>query len=75
MGQNTFRLPLKDDTVVYEMQLTLYRHSATGNGCDEILYCASACSCETEHVVVGCKGCRSFPLDYSGAILTEDYEY
>ena len=61
MGQKRFRWPLKDDTVVYELQLTLYRRSATSNGCDEILYCgcdeilycASACSCETKHVVVG----------------------
>ena len=67
MGQNRFRWPLKDDTAVYELQLTLYRHSATSNGCDEILYGASAYSCETEHVVSS-KGCRSFPLAYSGAI-------
>ena len=64
MGQNRFRWPLKDDTAVYELQLTLYRHSATSNGCDEI----------PEHVVMSSKGCRSFPLAYFGAILTEDYE-
>ena len=54
VGQNRFRWPLKDDTAVYELQLTLCRRSATSNGCDEILY--------------GSKGCRSFPLAYSGAI-------
>ena len=68
VGQNRLRWPLKDDTVVYELQLTLCRHSATSNGCDERIYGASACNCETKHVVVGFKGCRSFPLAYSGAI-------
>ena len=74
VGQNRFQWPLKDDTAVYELELTLCRHSAMSNICDGILYCVSACSCETEHVV-GSKGCRSFPLAYSGAILTEDYEH
>ena len=68
MGQNRFRWPLKDDTAVYELQLTLCRPSATSNGCNERLYGDSACNCETEHVVVGSKGCRPFPLAYSGAI-------
>ena len=68
VGQNRFRWPLKEDTAVYELQLTLCRPSATSNGCDERLCGVSACSCETEHVVVGSKGCRSFPLAYSGAI-------
>ena len=68
MGQNRFRWSLKDDTVEYELQLTLYRHSATSNGFDERLCGANACNCETEHVVVGSKGSRSFPLAYSGAI-------
>ena len=66
--QNRFRWPMKDDTAVYELPLTLCRHSATSNGCDERLFSARACSCETEHVVMGSKGCRSFPLAYSVAI-------
>ena len=74
VGQNRFRWPLKDDTAVYELELTLCKHSAMSDRCDGILCCASVCSCETEHVV-GSKGCRSFPLTYSGAILTEDYEH
>ena len=57
MGQNRFLWPLKDDTAVYELQVTLCRHSATSNGCDEILYGASACNCKTEHVFVSSKGC------------------
>ena len=61
-------LKMKDETAVYELKLTLCRHSATINGCDERIYGASACNCETEHVVVGSKGCRLFPLAYSGAI-------
>ena len=62
-------MSLKDDTAVHELQLTLCRHSATSNVCDESFYGDSACNCETEHVVVGFKGCRSFPLAYSGAIF------
>ena len=58
VGQNRFLWPLKDDTAEYELQLILCRHIATSNGCDERLYGASACNCETEHVVVGSKGCR-----------------
>ena len=41
VGQSRFRWPLKDDTAVYELALTLCMHSPTSNGCDEILYCAS----------------------------------
>ena len=58
----------------YELQLTLCRHSVTSNGYDERLCCASACNCETEHVVMGSKGCRSFPLAYSGA-TDRNYEH
>ena len=53
MGKNRFRWPLKDDTAVYELQLTLCRHIAMSNGCDEILYGASARNCETEHIKHG----------------------
>ena len=53
-GTEQVRWPLKDDTAVYELQLTLCRHSATSNGCDERFYGTSACNCET--------------LAYSGAI-------
>ena len=57
VGQNGFRWPLKDDTAVYKLQLTICRLSATSNGCDESLYGASACNLETAHVVVSSKGC------------------
>ena len=73
MGQNRFRWPLKDDIAEYELQLTLSRHSAS-SGCDERLVGASVCNCETEHVVMGSKGCRSFPLAYSCAI-NRNYEH
>ena len=68
VGQNRFQWPLTDDIAVSELQLTLCRHSAKSNGYDEKIYGASACNCETDHFVVGSKGCRSFPLAYSGAI-------
>ena len=68
VGQKRFRWPLKDDTPVYELQLTLCKHSSTNNGCDERLCGASACNGETEHVVVCSTGCRSFLPACSGAI-------
>ena len=51
-----------------------FRWPLKGSGCDKRLVGASVCNCETEHVVMGSKGCRSFPLAYSGAI-NRNYEH
>ena len=66
-GTEHFPMASEGDTAVYEL------HSATSNGCDERICGASACNYETEHVVVGSKGCRSFPLVAATKVLFTNF--